>query len=55
VAAFCLEYVNYLSMVEEDRVAYLKLLSLFIIPKNSEDLRRSLERDDRLEEVGPRS
>ena len=50
---FCSGHLNYVSVLE-DGATYFKLLALFIIPEDSEDLRRSLDRDDRLEECGDR-
>ena len=41
-AALCSGHLNYLSTIREDKAADLKLLSLFVIPKNSEDLRQAL-------------
>ena len=38
------------SQRQGNEAAYAKILTLFIIPENSEDFRRSLDRDNRLEE-----
>jgi len=55
VAASCGGNGNYISAVEDDKATYIKLFALFVIFENSEDLRRSLDRDDRLyKNVGSR-
>lgn len=50
VAILCGESLNYISAAGEDKVPYIKILTLVVIPENSEDLRCSLDRDDGLEE-----
>jgi len=45
MATFCGELLNYISVARE-WVAYIKVPTLFVVPENPEDFRRSLDRDD---------
>lgn len=53
-AILCSGQINYVSVIGKDEVAYIVLLTLIVIPKNSEDFRCSLDGDDGLGGVGSR-
>lgn len=51
LATFCDRQLNFISVTEKDGATHIILLTLVGISKDPEDLRRSFDRDDRLEDV----
>ena len=48
VATFCGGDISRTPTTKEDNVTHAVMLALVVIPENKENLRRGLERDDRL-------